>query len=99
MFHELVFSWEPTFRFQTDRLLMLGYLMCSHRTQRHARDHLWGLLNPYVRPSLTRDEVKTFMVTMVELATVLPWDYYQGLESHTDMNVLTFIETCKEKGK
>ena len=65
MFHELIFSWEPTFRFKTDRLQMLGFLMCSHRTQRHARDSLWGLLNPYVKEYLNRDEVKDFLDVLV----------------------------------
>ena len=50
--------------------------MCSHRTQKHARDSLWGLMNPYVKPHLTRDEVKDFMGSLVELSTVLPWEYY-----------------------
>ena len=76
MFHPLVFSWEPTFRFKSDRLLMLGFLMCSHRTQQHARDSLWGLINPYVKPVIPRDEVKEFMCTMVEMATILPWEYF-----------------------
>ena len=97
MFHPLVFSWEPTFRFQTTRLLMLGYLMCSHRTMKHARDHLWGLLNPYVKRSITREEAKEFMITLVGLATKLPYEYYKSKgDNHTDLSVHTFLKTCKE---
>ena len=55
---------------------MLGYLMCSHRTQKHARDSMWGLMNPYMKHTLPRDEIKEFMTTLVEIATVLPWEYY-----------------------
>ena len=91
MFHSLIFSWEPTFRFKSDRLLMLGFLMCSHRTQKHARDSLWGLINPYVKPVVPKDNVKDFMITLVDIATKLPWDYYQGLETKTDMALHTFL--------
>lgn len=76
MFHPLIFSWEPTFRFKTDQLQRLGFLMCSHRTEKHARDSLWGLLNPYVKAWLFRDEVKDFIGSLAEIATMLPWEYY-----------------------
>ena len=99
MFHELVFSWEPTFRFKTDELLKLGFLMSSHRSQKHARDHLWGLMNPYVKANLSRDEVKEFMGSLVKLATILPWEYYQSLETKRDMNVFQFLETCEDQGR
>ena len=82
MFNPIIFSWSPTFRFKTAQLQMLGFLMCSHRSQRHARDSLWGLMNPYVKRTLDRDtEVKEFVGTLVEIATVLPWEYCQGLET------------------
>ena len=71
---------------------MLGYLMCSHRTPKHARDHLWGLLNPYVKKSLKRIEVKDFMVTLVELATELPTNYFKQKEdTKNDIKVNAFL--------
>ena len=73
--------------------------MCSHRTQKHARDSLWGLLNPYVKPHLTKEEVKEFMGSLAEISTVLPWEYYQGLDTKRDMSVYSFLETCQDQAK
>ena len=75
---------------------MLGFLMCSHRSQKHARDSLWGLLNPYMEHALARDSVKEFMCNLVDLATILPWEYYQSLDTHRDMAVYSFLDTCQD---
>lgn len=53
-------------------------------------------MNPYVKPSLTRDEVKEFIDSLVQISTVLSWEYYQGLETRRDIGLLTFLETCHE---
>ena len=39
------------------------------------------------------------MVAMVDLATLLPFEYYKSLEIQNDISVFTFLETCKEKGR
>ena len=86
MFHPLIFDWEDgRFRFRTNKLQMLGFLMCSHRSAKNARDSLWGLMNPYVKQSLTREEVKEFLETLVKISTVLPWEYYQSLDTQRDI--------------
>ena len=62
MFHPHVFSYEPTFRFKTIKLLMLGFLMCSHRDDKHARDSLWGLINPTIKQKVKRDHLRDFLM-------------------------------------
>ena len=56
-------------------------------------------MNPYVKANLSRDEVKEFMGSLVKLATILPWEYYQSLETKRDMNVFQFLETCEDQGR
>ena len=76
MFHSLIFTWKPTYRFKTDRLQMLGFLMCSHRSAKQARDSMWGLMNPYIQERLSRDHIKEFMEILVSIATDIPLEYF-----------------------
>ena len=84
MFHPLIFTWEPTFRFETRKLLMLGFLLCSHKSNNHARDSLWGLMNPNMKFQVTRTEAKEFMQLLAQIATELPFQYYAYQETVRD---------------
>ena len=75
LFHPLVFTGEPTFRFNTRNLLMFGFLHCTHRSHQYARDSLWGLMNPQLQPTVARATAKEFLLTLVRMATVIPDDY------------------------
>lgn len=91
MYHELIFSYEPYFRFNTESLRMLGFLMCSHRTDNSARDSLWGMMNPYIRKKVARETIQEFMVRLVEMATKIPADYYKLMDEVRDEKLVSFL--------
>ena len=37
------------------------------------------------------------MTALVKIATILPWEYYKSLDTHRDMSVYSFLETCYEQ--
>ena len=80
LFNELIFSWAPEFRFVTKRLLMLGYLLCTHRNSSQARDSLWGLLNPDMEKTIPREVATEFFPLLARMATELPLAYFEKQE-------------------
>lgn len=39
----------------TDKLLILGFILCRHQTPMRAGDSLWGLVNPDLKETIPRD--------------------------------------------
>ena len=58
MFHNLIFSWKPYFRFTTENLRLLGFVHCSHRGDSQARDSLWGMMNPLIEDTVDKEHIK-----------------------------------------
>ena len=91
MFHPLIFTYEPTFRFETRKLLMLGFLLCSHKSNKHARDSLWGLMNPFLKRHVSRNEAKEFLQLLAKIATEIPYQYYAQMETMRNQTVYDFL--------
>jgi hypothetical protein len=58
--------------YEVEYLLVLGFLLCYHENDEKAADYLWGIINPEIRQSVSKDRVLSVVDKMLYYAVVVP---------------------------
>lgn len=58
--------------YKTQKILLLGALLCCHRNNIQAAEALWGIINPEIRETVSKHEIKEMMTDMLSYAVNVP---------------------------
>eukprot|EP00349_Pseudokeronopsis_sp_Brazil_P003039 CAMPEP_0202957524 /NCGR_PEP_ID=MMETSP1396-20130829/1891_1 /ASSEMBLY_ACC=CAM_ASM_000872 /TAXON_ID= /ORGANISM="Pseudokeronopsis sp., Strain Brazil" /LENGTH=168 /DNA_ID=CAMNT_0049675035 /DNA_START=45 /DNA_END=551 /DNA_ORIENTATION=+ len=56
------------------KLIVLGFTLCKHATPNEQREELWALINPEMKPTVSKKDVEEFFEMLFYLALQLPYD-------------------------
>jgi hypothetical protein len=56
-------------KYNTLKVLMVGFLFTKHANKQKAGDDLWTILNPEIEETVSRDQVRTFLTEICSFAT------------------------------
>ena len=62
-------------RYCSYKLLLIGFLHCEHVNSESAERAIWGIVNPFLKEKINRDEVERFLKSLCELAIEIPRDF------------------------
>lgn len=58
--------------YDTQKVLLIGFLHCVHLNTEKAGESLWGILNPDIEETVTKEKVREFLETMCHYAVNVP---------------------------
>ena len=75
-------------RYDSYKLLLIGFLHCEHQDSEMAERAIWGIVNPFMKEKVDHKEVEKFLKTLCEIAIEIPKDHYKvkltAMGSHHD---------------
>jgi hypothetical protein len=83
-------------KYNTLSLLHLGYILCAHKDTERAGESLWGIVNPELKDTIERDEVRQLLHALTVMAIDLP-EYFNSLQETKDKDVEEYLKELKEK--
>ncbi len=84
--------------YNVEYLLLLGFLTCFHLSEEKAADNLWGIVNPTLEDSVSKDRLREILEKMFFWCIEVPLTYEQTRGTDSQMiEYYTAINQKKEK--
>ena len=82
--------------YKTQVILVLGFLLCAHKSPKAASESLWGIVNPEIKNTIPKSDVKDLLYNMAAYSIDVPIKY-QSFQDTKDQELDDYLEALKSK--
>lgn len=82
--------------YNTQKILLLAFLMCHHESILKAHDSLWGLINPEINEQVDKEKVVEILHWMCEWSIDVPLKY-QLFQMIGDKELTEYLEELSDR--
>lgn len=67
--------------YNTQVILCLGFLLCAHKNSEAAGESLWGIVNPEIKNTISKEEVRKYLHYLTAFSIDVPAKYQSFQET------------------
>ncbi|CDW79480.1 UNKNOWN [Stylonychia lemnae] len=84
--------------YKSRQLLLMGYILTSHESKKQAANAMWGLVNPEMKETVSKKELKEFLMNLCDYAVETPHQFQNFQSSDDDLELyLNELQMKKEE--
>ena len=83
--------------YDTQKLLVLGLLMCGKCNEKDSQDNLWGVVNPQIEEEVPREQVRKVLETICAYCIDVPLKHQMFKEERNEETIKYLKELAEKK--
>ena len=84
-------------RYSVDRMILIGWLLCSHWSDETQSRELWHIVNPALEDAVPKADVTNTIASLLYVAVNLNKKLLNGMENTEErQKALSYLDTCTQ---